>query len=761
MNRLTVFLVSLLFIPFSLLAQQQVPIVSGSVTLPGASGYYRVLLNQNVTSLSIQGPPTSPAGPISVIFVQDATGGRTVSGYASNILNTSNITVASAANAYTTVQLNYDASGNNWIVAGGGGGGGSVTSFSAGNLSPLFTSSVATPTNTPALSFSLSTAGAHNFLGNNTGSTGAPGYVQPAFTDLSGVATASQMPPQVAPNQNVIYVSKNCGNQANCYQTTWDGIQLNDGVVSSGSPNVSSAGQATWASTDVGKEFAAYSTCTTDPSPIAVDVFPAGATILSVTDATHIVISGNASANIASAACMVYGHPDDTALAAVNTALTTMQFCPVVVLPAGIGLLDNPVDFLSANPPGCTRTPQNLGKSAFGTGLEVRGQGIGGTVIGFTSNFKANIATGCNNDCFFMPLQSKWDNFSFSGFGESLSGIAETPHQLLGVAGYNVLDNIGMYNYGQRASSGMEVIFNGTVEYAKNFELDGFGTLVLNSAGALILGPNAVIQDLCGKSQVQVSGGGINIQNNVTIMPGDCTVSDSGGGGGLIFVTSGSVLAYGPLALGPVNGDTSNVITGVLAQGSGASFTSYGGSIDLRSGNTGNLGILCQTSAACSVQNERIYAGSAGDAIATNSPSTFSDLGGNQILQGVVSIAGTLFGSASVTGAAQTAANITPSTGWGTTGAAGNGVSAVSGTSKTEQFTITAAGTPSANPTAAIVFPTSFWAAPICTAQQVGGTGAINTISVATPTTTGVTLTWNGTPVAASTYSLTVSCGNP
>ena len=34
-----------------------------------------------------------------------------------------------------------------------GGGGGSVTSFSSGNLSPLFTTSVATPTTTPALSF--------------------------------------------------------------------------------------------------------------------------------------------------------------------------------------------------------------------------------------------------------------------------------------------------------------------------------------------------------------------------------------------------------------------------------------------------------------------------------------------------------------------------------------------------------------------------------------------------------------------------------
>lgn len=53
----------------------------------------------------------------------------------------------------------------------------------------------------------------------------------------------------------------------------------------------------------------------------------------------------------------------------------------------------------------------------------------------------------------------------------------------------------------------------------------------------------------------------------------------------------------------------------------------------------------------------------------------------------------------SINGTALAASNITPSTGWGTTGAAGNGVSAVSGATVSESFTITAAGTPGASPT--------------------------------------------------------------
>lgn len=57
-----------------------------------------------------------------------------------------------------------------------GGGSGTVTSFSSGDLAPLFTTSEANPTTTPALSFALSTAAANTVFGNNTGSTAAPAY---------------------------------------------------------------------------------------------------------------------------------------------------------------------------------------------------------------------------------------------------------------------------------------------------------------------------------------------------------------------------------------------------------------------------------------------------------------------------------------------------------------------------------------------------------------------------------------------------------
>lgn len=63
---------------------------------------------------------------------------------------------------------------------------GTVTNFSAGNLSPLFTTAVATSTTTPALTFALSNAAANSIFGNNTGGSAAPAFFVPNATTLNG-----------------------------------------------------------------------------------------------------------------------------------------------------------------------------------------------------------------------------------------------------------------------------------------------------------------------------------------------------------------------------------------------------------------------------------------------------------------------------------------------------------------------------------------------------------------------------------------------
>ncbi len=72
--------------------------------------------------------------------------------------------------------LLYFCSNSVWVLTTSGGGSGTVTSFSAGTLSPIFSTSVATATTTPALSFALTNAAAGTVLGNATGSAAGPTY---------------------------------------------------------------------------------------------------------------------------------------------------------------------------------------------------------------------------------------------------------------------------------------------------------------------------------------------------------------------------------------------------------------------------------------------------------------------------------------------------------------------------------------------------------------------------------------------------------
>jgi hypothetical protein len=71
--------------------------------------------------------------------------------------------------------------------------GGTVTSFSAGNLSPLFTTSVATATTTPALTFALSNAAAGTVFGNATGSSAAPSFSTSEVLGATGQASTSTL----------------------------------------------------------------------------------------------------------------------------------------------------------------------------------------------------------------------------------------------------------------------------------------------------------------------------------------------------------------------------------------------------------------------------------------------------------------------------------------------------------------------------------------------------------------------------------------
>jgi len=120
------------------------------------------------------------------------------------------------------------------------------------------------------------------------------------------------------------------------------------------------------------------------------------------------------------------------------------------------------------------------------------------------------------------------------------------------------------------------------------------------------------------------------------------------------------------------------------------------------------------------------------------------DSGDNTLIKRVKASQGTALGSG----------DFALSAGWGT----GATVTGVTGTDQGWQMTVTAAGTPAANPSVTLTFKDGTWTnAPICVSKMVGGTGGVTQLTEAPAATTN-TLTFQGTPVAASTYILASVC---
>ena len=155
-------------------------------------------------TVGVAAPGTdAPSGGRTVVIPQGANNSRSVLVQTDGELNTdlcgiingADLTVGALSNGMTaTTQSVGDNStklATTAFVLGQGFGSGTVTSFSAGNLSPLFTTSVATATTTPALSFSLSNAAGGTVFGNATTSAAAPGYTIAPVLGIPGTSTGS------------------------------------------------------------------------------------------------------------------------------------------------------------------------------------------------------------------------------------------------------------------------------------------------------------------------------------------------------------------------------------------------------------------------------------------------------------------------------------------------------------------------------------------------------------------------------------------
>lgn len=163
------------------------------------------------TGLTTSGGPITTGGTITLggtlVVANGGTGATTASGARANLSAAPNtpsyVTLATNAEltservltAGTGISVTDNGAGSTVVIAATGGSG-TVTNFSAGNLSPLFTTSVATATTTPALTFALSTQTANTVFAGPTGG----GAATPTFRDLVAAdipALSYQAPTQI------------------------------------------------------------------------------------------------------------------------------------------------------------------------------------------------------------------------------------------------------------------------------------------------------------------------------------------------------------------------------------------------------------------------------------------------------------------------------------------------------------------------------------------------------------------------------------
>lgn len=623
--------------------------------------------------------------------------------------------------------------------------GGSVTSFSATNLDPLFTASVATPTTTPALSFAAENAPSQTFYGNCTASPAPPSF-----------CAAIQGEPYAA-----TYASPNCGAAPNCVVVHDDTQVVTDVTfVNTSSTITCPNSDCNFVAGDVGKIVFGVVPVSSSFAfgPLVV---PQG-TILTVNTAQSITVSTTANASSTAGGTLVWGSDDTADLAAAWTAAQAAG-CSLI-LPGVNAQSNGPGIMLTST--GQFNTVSNhclqLQGNASDLGAVISGTGSGTSFIGLVPNFSLTAGSCPGSTCFggWTNMQGQLRNVSFTGFGNNgvlEPGCPASPYVGFTNDNYFNLYDVQFIGFGSSCANLTALVTKGGFQMQRDVLDDGFG----------------------GGTGFECSNG-----NGQPCVYDHCTAQDQLSSTGQNFVIdgSGAVAITTNCVFGPSGGASRGSYVSVLVNSGGTWRSRADGFTITATGVNGvqvrGAAYLFQdnfTDTATGSSAVRVFDGGkvyARDTIFsgatyglecdnnTGGTNYFTDLGGNTF-SGTQSINAQCqyFGSASITGTAQTAANITPSTGWGTSGAAGNGVSSVSGDSHSMQFTITAAGTPTLNPTIAVVFPTAYLVAPTCQAQQIGGTGIVSDLIQSTlPSTTGVTFTWQATAVSGSTYIFTVKC---
>jgi hypothetical protein len=478
---------------------------------------------------------------------------------------------------------------------------------------------------------------------------------------------------------------------------------------------------------------------------------------------------------------LVWGTQDDsTAIQAAVAAAWTGNSCKAVVFPSGMA-------FFTVPSGGLLNVVIPQGSPCSGTriadysqaGPMVYGAGPANSVLVPLPSVNFANCTGGNSATACIAGPPNWfaHDWGVWGFGQADNGTTHN-NKLIEFYGVSPSDTATSawnmaFNGWETASAGsrgFNVNYGAGVLYFSNIISEGFGNTncFLQSAGG-----NLTVSGLdCFGSSGGAAAASLEIGSGSFI-------NSTGGqywGGNINSVSASDVYfsgtnttfnSFGDVFIGIQNGNNDFVFR--WATGSGTTLNLSGANISgsNTTGGGNSYVFFCASGSTCPINAYSSFIAASGSKMAmflTGGANmfNFNDACGNTFTQGgVANSALNIFGSCSITGTTVAAGNLVLSAGWGSTAAWSN----LSGSTQQTNGTITASGVgQAANPTITYTFPTPFLQTPtVCFGLQVGGTqtAVANPFTPSALSKTGVTLTYNGTPVAGNTLQVVIQCWNP
>ena len=588
---------------------------------------------------------------------------------------------------------------------------------------------------------SAAIVGAQTNINNGGGGGGVTSVTGTAPVQSSGGATpaislTTPFQQSIAPNQNAIYASPNCGTQPNCVTVYDDGHSVGDATSNSTTTVTCPNSDCNFTGTDnLGRPIASVGQLVwmTNNSLVG-SLACAQTTIKTINGANSITLNSACGGNASGTGILIWGDDDSTNLAAAGTAMGNA--CTILWLPAGY-MLTQEAQFISI-PSACT----TLSASTY-QGPALKGQGITQTWIVPTPNFDATTCTGQGiGVCFGATSFSEISDFSIWGGGYQRTN-SGTTHVVMLVGGATRSRNVDVEGWGAQEGNWTCIEVSGTSDL---FELGG--AIDCGKAISMLVGGTGAFLD-----NNYFAGAGVNLEvtaKNVTSIGNFVGASNTGAES--VYVTSGG-------SLSEQNDNVSSV--------NGASALRVDGTAWLRNSNIGSnvtgttYGVFATSGAKVFAQNTTFGGGATAGNLDIASGATFTDQGSNTYgTAGTNTLTGAILNeylSANLT--LVTAAKLVLSAGWGSTAA----WTSLSGGDFPIQGTITNSGTgQGASPTITYTFPTPLLVAPYsCTAVDPSGTNTLGTFTTSSLTATGVVFTFSLTPTVSDTELVQITCVTP